>query len=84
MAIMDTSTNAINDWQTLVNKPVYSDDGKEVGIVRTIQSENLIVDYGPITPDHFLVPKTSVRDFENGIVHLNKSSQFVESHYRFE
>jgi hypothetical protein len=81
---MSTRTNGINDWQTLVNKPVYTDDGKEVGIVRSIQSENLIVDYGPITPDHFLVPKSSVRAFEKGIVHLNESSQFVEGHYRFE
>lgn len=81
---MSTQNNGIGDWQTLVNKPVYTDDGKEVGIVRSIQSENLMVDYGPITPDHFLVPKSSVRDFENGIVHLNRSSQFVESHYKFE
>ncbi len=81
---MSTQNNGISDWQTLVNKPVYTDDGKEVGIVRSIQSENLMVDYGPITPDHFLVPKSSVRDFENGVVHLNRSSQFVESHYKFE
>ncbi|MDQ3838867.1 MAG: hypothetical protein M3297_06320 [Thermoproteota archaeon] len=81
---MDTRTNAINDWQTLVNKPVYANDGKEVGIVRSIQSENLVVDYGPLTSDHFLVPKTSVRDFENGIVYLNVSSQFVESNYKYE
>lgn len=79
---MSTPTNGINDWQTLVNKPVYTDDGKEVGIVRSIQSEN--VDYGPITPEHFLIPKSSVRAFEKGIVHLNRSSQFVEGHYRFE
>jgi sporulation protein YlmC with PRC-barrel domain len=48
---MDTHSNEISDWQALVNKPVYSDDGEEVGIVRSIQSENLIVDYGPITPE---------------------------------
>ncbi len=81
---MSTPTNRIKDCQTLVNKPVYTDDGKEVGIVRSIQSENLIVDYGPITPDHFLVPKSSVRAFEKSIVYLNRSSQFVEGHYRFE
>ena len=81
---MSTHTNGINDWQILVNKPVYTYDGKEVGIVRSIQSENLIVDYGPITPEHFLIPKSSVRAFEKGIFHLNMSSQFVEGHYRFE
>jgi hypothetical protein len=48
----------ITDWQQLVNKPVYTTDGKEVGIVRTVEFENLIVDSGPITPDKYLVPKS--------------------------
>jgi hypothetical protein len=56
---MNTHTNEIDDWQALVNKPVYANDGREVGVVRSIQSENLMVDYGPITPDHFLVRKKS-------------------------
>ena len=81
---MDTRTNEISDWQAVVNKPVYTDDGKEVGIVRSIQSENLLVDYGPITPDHFLIPKLSVKGFDNGIVTLNKDSKFVQDNYKFE
>ena len=48
----------ITDWQQLVNKPVHTADGKEVGIVRTVELENLIVDSGPITPDKYLVPKS--------------------------
>ena len=35
----------ITDWQQLVNKPVHTRDGKELGIVRTIQPENLVVQY---------------------------------------
>jgi hypothetical protein len=53
MVSMDDDTNAnyseIGDWQALVNKPVIASDGQEVGIVRVIQSESLVVDYGPIT-----------------------------------
>jgi hypothetical protein len=56
---MDTHTHEIDDWQALVNKPVYANGGREVGVVRSIQSENLMVDYGPITPDHFRVRKKS-------------------------
>jgi hypothetical protein len=26
---MDTHTNEIDDWQALVNKPVYANDGRE-------------------------------------------------------
>jgi len=44
----------------------------------------LVVDYGPITPDHFLVPKSSVKGFDNGIVKLNKNSKFVHDNYKFE
>lgn len=72
---MDPHTNEISDWQSVVNKPAYADDGEEVGIVRSIQSENLLVDYGPITPDHFLIPRLSVKGFDNGIVRLDKGSK---------
>ncbi|CAN5211984.1 hypothetical protein BH18THE2_BH18THE2_30050 [soil metagenome] len=61
-----------------------ANDGRELGVVGSIQSENLMVDYGPIAPDHVLVPKSSVKDFDQGVVHLNKDSKFVEDHYRLE
>jgi hypothetical protein len=35
--------------------------------------KKLMVDYGPITPDQFLVPKSSVKDFDHGVVHLNRT-----------
>jgi hypothetical protein len=82
----DTEANysEIGDWQTLVNKPVIASDGQEVGIVRSTQPESLMVDYGPITPDHYLIPKSSVKNFENGVIHLKNDSKFVETQYRFE
>jgi hypothetical protein len=78
------SNNKTYDWQILVNKPVFAIDGQEIGIVRSIQPESLVVDYGPITPDHYLIPKSSVKGFENGVIHLKNDSKFVENHYRFE
>ena len=48
---MDPNEKTIDDWQVLVNKPVFASDGKEVGIVRSVQPENIIVSYGPVTPD---------------------------------
>lgn len=75
---------AVYDWQTFVNKPVYSSDGKDIGVVREIQPEKLVVDFGPITPDKYLVPKTSVRRFDRGIVYLAESGAFVEDNYKFE
>jgi sporulation protein YlmC with PRC-barrel domain len=74
----------IGEWQQLVNKPVYTTDGKEVGIVRTIQPEHLVIEYGPVTRDkRYLIPKSSINNFDRGIVYLNKDAKFVDDNYKF-
>lgn len=74
----------ISEQQQLVNKPVYTVDGKQVGIVRTVQPENLVVESGPITPDKYLIPKSTINNFDRGIVYLNKDAKFVDDNYKFE
>ena len=74
----------IDDWQTLVNKPVFTRDGMDVGVVSEIQPEKLIVTYGPITPDKYLIPKSSVTNIENGVVYLNETGDLVKRNYKFE
>ena len=74
----------ISEQQQLVNKPVYTVDGKQVGIVRTVQPENLVVESGPITPDKYLIPKSAINNFDRGIVYLNKDAKFVDDNYKFE
>jgi hypothetical protein len=81
---MEGNSKGITDWQVLVNKPVYSSDGKQVGIVSSVQPEKLVVSYGPITPNKYLIPKSSIKNFDNGIIHINDSSEFVEGNYQFE
>jgi hypothetical protein len=81
---MDTNDNTIHDWQVLVNKPVVSSDGKEVGIVRSIQPNNLIISHGPVSPEKYLVPKRSARNYTNGILYLNDTSEFIENNCKFE
>ncbi len=39
----------VEDWQSVVNKPVYSSNGKDIGIVRAVQPESLITSFGSIT-----------------------------------
>ena len=68
---------SIDDWQTLVNKPVFTSDGKDVGVVSQIQPEKLIVTYGPITLDKYMIPKSSVRNIEKGVVYLSETENFV-------
>ena len=81
---MDKDGDIIHDWQVVVNKPVFSNDGKEVGIVRSIQPDNIIVFYGPVTPDKYLIPKSSIKNFINGVVYLKDTSEIVERNYKFE
>lgn len=74
----------IDDWQMLVNKPVFTSDGMDVGVVSAIQPEKLIVTYGPITVDKYLIPKSSISTIENGVVYLNETGNFVKRNYKFE
>ena len=74
----------IDDWQKIVNKPVFSQDGKDIGVVESIQPEKIIVKYGPLTQGKYLIPKSSIVDFdEMGVVRLKEDGEFVEHHYKF-
>jgi hypothetical protein len=81
---MEDNSKEITDWQVLINKPVYTDDRKEVGIVLSVEPEKLVVSRGPVTPDKYLIPKSSIDNSDRGIVYLNGSSNFVENNYKFE
>jgi hypothetical protein len=81
---MEKEKNEISDWQGLVNKPVYSSDKQEVGIVTAIQPQHIVVSFGPITTDKYLIPKSSVKFVERGILYLNENTKFVEDNYQFE
>ncbi|MEW6605767.1 MAG: hypothetical protein AB1351_13925 [Thermoproteota archaeon] len=74
----------IEDWQALVNKPVFTSDGKDVGVVLQVQPEKLVVTYGPITPDKYLIPKSSIMSIEKGVIYLNKTGDIVERNYKYE
>ena len=77
-------TKEISDWQAVVNKPVYTVDGKQVGILSSVQAERIVVTYGPITPNKYLIPKSSIKEFKDGIVYLIEREEFVVKNYQFE
>lgn len=64
----------VEDWQSLVNKPLYSSNGKDIGIVRSVQPQFLITSSGSITQDGYLIPKTSVQSIKEGIIYINEDS----------
>ncbi|HEU4823768.1 MAG TPA: hypothetical protein VFS97_10125 [Nitrososphaeraceae archaeon] len=74
----------IDDWERIVNKPVFARDGKDMGVVESIQAERIIVAFGPITSDKYAVPKSAIVDFDElGVVRLNENGDFIEHHYKF-
>jgi rRNA processing protein Gar1 len=83
---MDSERNniVVEDWQSVVNKPVYSSNGKDIGIVRAVQPQSIITSFGSITQDRYLIPKTSIQSFKNGIIYINEDSDFVEKNFKFE
>jgi hypothetical protein len=49
-----------------------------------VQPEFLITSFGSITQDRYLIPKTSVQSFKNGIIYINEESDFVKENFKFE
>jgi len=80
----DRKNVIVEDWQSLVNKPVYSSNGKDIGIVKSIQPEFFIATSGSISKDKFLIPKTSLQSINNGIIYIKEDSDFVENNFKFE
>ena len=83
---MDSKRNnmIVEDWQSLVNKPLYSSNGKDIGIVRSVQPQFLITSFGSITQDRYLIPKTCVQSIKDGIIYIKEDSDLVEQTFKFE
>ena len=74
----------VEDWQSLVNKPVISSDEKDIGVVSAVQPLHIIINSGPITPNKYNIPKDLVTKFENGVVYLKSSQNDIQAKYEFE
>jgi rRNA processing protein Gar1 len=74
----------VEDWQALVNKPVYTSNGKDIGVVRSVQPQFIISSLGRVTEDKYLIPKTSVQTIENGIIYIKEDLDFAEKNFRIE
>jgi sporulation protein YlmC with PRC-barrel domain len=72
----------VEDWQAVVNKPVYTSNGKDIGVVRSVQPQFIVSALGRVTEDKYLIPKTSVQTIENGVVYIKEDSDFAEKNFR--
>jgi hypothetical protein len=81
---MGDNIKGITDWEGLVNKPLLTSDGIEVGIISAVQPEKLVVSHGPVTPDKYIIPKSSIKMFEDGVVYIHENFELVDKNYKFE
>jgi anthranilate/para-aminobenzoate synthase component II len=81
---MEDTIKGITDWEGLVNKPLLTSDGTEVGIISAVQPEKLVVSHGPITPDKYIIPKSSIKMFKDGVVYIHENFKAVDKNYKFE
>ncbi|HEU4446825.1 MAG TPA: hypothetical protein VFR94_19290 [Nitrososphaeraceae archaeon] len=57
----DTFHNAhdpFSDWSRLINRPVYSIDGKKIGFVRKLVADYILVKKGLVTLNKYFIPKS--------------------------
>ena len=47
-----------SDWSRLMNKPVYSIDGKKIGFVRKLVADYILVKNGIVTLNKYFIPKS--------------------------
>jgi hypothetical protein len=47
-----------SNWSDLIHKPVYSNDGKNLGFLRRILSDYMVVGEGLITVKKYFIPKS--------------------------
>ncbi len=57
MAFTDDNNNPFSDWSTLINKSVYSIDGRRLGLLRKISYDYMIVSGGLIKLSRYFIPK---------------------------
>jgi hypothetical protein len=58
MAFAKNESNPFSNWSTHINKPIYSVDGKRLGLLRKTSSDYMIISGGLINLSRYFVPKS--------------------------
>lgn len=65
MVYTEDNNNPISDWSTLINKCVYSLDGRRLGLLRKVSSDYMIVSGGLINSSRYFIPKSVAKSVAN-------------------
>ncbi|MDQ4100875.1 MAG: hypothetical protein M3115_01630 [Thermoproteota archaeon] len=73
-----------SDWSRLINRPVYSADGKKVGFLRSILGDYLLVKKGFVVLNKYYIPKTLAESVDRkGRIRLRITTLEVRANYTY-
>jgi hypothetical protein len=56
--LVHSAHDPFSDWSELINRPVYSIDGKKIGFVRKLVADYMLVKKGLVTLNKYFIPKS--------------------------
>jgi hypothetical protein len=56
--LVHNAHDPFSDWSELINRPVYSIDGKKIGFVRKLVADYMLVKKGLVTLNKYFIPKS--------------------------
>lgn len=83
MGNSEDNTNPFSDWSTLINKSVYSRDGRRIGLLRKISSDYMIVSGGLINLSRYFIPKLIAESVSKKGIILRITSYEAHTHYSY-
>ncbi len=72
------------DWSKLINRPVYANDGKKLGFLRSILAEYLLIKKGFIVLNKYYIPKSLAESIDRkGRIRLRISAYEARGNYSY-
>jgi hypothetical protein len=71
MAFIKDESNPFSDWSRHINKPVYSIDGKRLGLLRKTSSDYMIISGGLINLSRYFIPKSMAESASKSDIKLS-------------
>ena len=72
-----------SNWSDLIHKPVYSNDGKNLGFLRRILSDYMVVGGGLITVKKYFIPKSLAGSVSRKGIRLTITAHEARSKYSY-
>ena len=83
MTYTEDDYNPFSDWSRLINKSVYSLDGRRLGLLRKISSDYMIVSGGLINLSRYFIPKSIAESVSKRGIRLRITTYEARTQYSY-